>query len=238
MANAQEKQQHLHNEFRTVDVGMLLWAYVALCFILGSRLLRKQLNPTTFSSTKKDNVIGPGQLLLELTVYPIVISTLISPSYTGSQCCGRVKVHDFAIIATTTYTIFPLAGVFGAYSFPCWISPCWLLGCSCRVLIGRKLLDLNPYSELVAFLAVCLLARQLTRTLWRFIFTKVINSSRTLLSTSSDQSHKEKVKRWKRTLDLVFKHLVWTRIVPLHRRTTQSDRPPSTGQRYLQVAFV
>lgn len=200
IAHAQEEQQHLDIEVKTRTVGILLEAlYVALCFILGSRLLRKQLKTTTFSSTKNDNVTGFGQLIsedwiiqqlksnIELTVYLIAISTLIS-----------------------------LADFFGAHSIPCRLSPCCLLGTNCHVLFGRKPLDLNPYLEVVAFLAVFLLARQLTRTLWRFIFTKVINSSRTLLSTLSDQSHKEKIKRWKRSLDLVYKHLVWIRIVPPH----------------------
>ena len=236
IAHAQEEQQHLHIEVKTMTVGMLLEAlYVALCFILGSRLLRKQPKTTTFSSTKNDNVTGSGQLSLEnwgirglrlLRKQPktTIFSSTKNDNVTESE---QLVLENWIIqqlksnIELTVYliaisTLISLADVFGDHSIPCWLSPCCLLGSNCHVLFGRKPLDLNPYLEVVAFLAVFLLARQLTRTLWRFIFTKVINSSRTLLSTLSDQSHKEKIKRWKRSLDLVYKHLVWIRIVPPH----------------------
>lgn len=169
------EQQHLHNEFITVAVGVLLGALsIELCLVLGSHLPRKQPRTTPFTSTE-----SAQQVFLGLTICSIIFSTV-----------------NF------------LAGVLRAHSLPSWVSDT-----SC-LLFESKFLDSNSSLKVVAVSAVYLLAKWLTSILWRFTSTKVINCPHTLRSTSSDQSRKEQRQRWKRSLDLVFKHLVWIPVVP------------------------
>lgn len=133
-------------------------------------------------------------------------------------------IQELTICCTIFSTLDFLAGILKVHSLPCWVT-----GTNC-LLFGSQFLNLNLHSKAVAFSAFYLLVRLLLGVPWRSIFTKLITSLHTLLSTSSDQSRREKSTGWKRSLNLTFKHLVRVPVVLPNRRVTRSDPIPSTDQ--------